>query len=102
MAANNRILNYIINNAPIMRSDVCKALSVKGYAVTESVTYIQRYEDQLAYKITSESIGKDVRYAVKASPFSLAQKFIRNRKNVLQAKRTKTNGNTSKANASHG
>jgi len=84
-ASDNAIVRYVINNAPVLRSEVCAALKCRKQAVTEAVSYAMRYDDQFHLTISMEVLGKanfgnradDIRFTVRPSAFSLAQAFIR-------------------------
>lgn len=98
--ANKNITKYIIDNAPVKRSEVCAALNVGKYLVTHNLVDLAREGDRCPVRIISFTLpDKDVLYATKPSPFALAQQFIRNKKYVPKTKSATTNARTSKADA---
>lgn len=99
--ANKNITKYIIDNAPVKRSEVCAALNVGKYLVTHNLVDLAREGDRCPVRIIALTLpDKDVLYTTKPSPFALAQQFIRNRKYVSKTKSATANTGTRKTDAS--
>ena len=98
--ANKNITKYIIDNAPVKRSEVCAALNVGKYLVTHNLVDLAREGDRCPVRIMSFTLpDKDVLYTTKPSPFALAQQFIMNKKYVPKTKSATTNSRTRKTDA---
>ena len=95
--ASKHICKYLIENAPIMRSEVCKALKVTKNLVGGNVADFARANEYAPVKIISEVVEKDIRYTIKPSEFALAQQFIRSRKYGTKAKSKTANPRVSTA-----
>lgn len=91
------ICSYIIQNAPVLRSEVCAALGTTKHQVNNRLVNFARESETSPFIIVAVHEGKDMRYTVKPSPFALAQHFIRSRKHGNTTKSKAINAGTSTA-----